>query len=306
MRNATLKQLVLDAPRERSFDFVACGIATAGVLATITLHDCIPAWGEMWLVAGSLFLLFKWLTWSRRSTRHSAIGGFSAWGYFCGWVGLDADEFCKSPSSVKQPVGRDWALAAGKTLLGAAVLWGRLRHLPADRPIVIGALGFASLLLVLHFGVFHLLALAWRRKGVPVEPIMCLPLLARSLADFWGQRWNRAYRQVSFDYFFRPAISRFGVAFGTLSAFLASGLIHELVISFPAGAGYGGPTLYFVIQGIGLLLERTTLCRRWTRSFPPCGRLLTLAFVLGPVGLLFHESFLTRVIVPFLEVIGAR
>jgi alginate O-acetyltransferase complex protein AlgI len=192
------------------------------------------------------------------------------------------------------------------TLLGAAVLWGLVRRLPADRTIVIGGVGFAGLLLLLHFGLFHLLALAWRRIGAGVSPIMRLPLLATSLADFWGQRWNRAYRWVSFDYFFRPAVRRFGPAAGTVIAFFASGLIHELVISVPAGAGYGGPTVYFVVQGLGLLLERTAACRRLTYSFPLGGWLYTLAFVLGPVALLFHEPFLTRVIVPFLEVIVAR
>jgi alginate O-acetyltransferase complex protein AlgI len=260
----------------------------------------------MWLVAAGLFFLFKCLTWSRRSARHSAIGVPGGCTYFFGWVGLDADEFRNESSGAAQPTGRDWALGVGKTLLGAATLWGLIRLLPADRPIVIGGAGFAGLLLLLHFGLFHLLALAWRQKGIAVEPVMRRPLLARSLADFWGQRWNRAYRRVSFDYFFRPAISRFGMSAGTLVAFFASGLIHELVISVPAGAGYGGPTAYFIIQGLGLLLERTVVCRRVTHSFPLCGWLYTLAFVLGPLPLLFHEAFLIRVIVPFLEVIGAR
>jgi alginate O-acetyltransferase complex protein AlgI len=306
MQTATLRESAVHGPRERPFDFVACGIAGAGVVEATTLRPIIPGWAEMWLVAGSLFLLFKWLTWSHRSAAQTANGVRSAGGYFFGWVGLDAEEFCRAPCSVKQSAGRDWAFAAGKALLGAVVLWGLIRHVPAERPILIGSLGFAGLLLFLHFGLFHLLALVWQQRGVAVEPIMRRPLLATSLADFWGQRWNRAYRRVSFDFFFRPAISRFGVPAGTVIAFLASGLIHELAISFPAGAGYGGPTVYFVVQGTGLLLERTSWCRRWTRSFPFWGWLYTLSFVVAPVGLLFHEPFLTRVIVPFLAAIGAR
>jgi hypothetical protein len=30
-----------------------------------------------------------------------------------------------------------------------------------------------------------------------------------------------------------------------LAAFAVSGLLHELAISLPVGAGYGGPTAYF-------------------------------------------------------------
>ncbi len=182
------------------------------------------------------------------------------------------------------------------------MLWAVVPYLPTDQPIVIGGVGFAGLIVLLHFGVFHLLALAWRRNGVAVQPIMRFPFLATTLADFWGQRWNRAYRRVSFDYFFCPAVVRFGAAGGTLLAFFVSGLFHELVISFPADGGYGGPTAYFFIQGLGLLLERRAFCRGLMQRHPLLGWLYTLAFVLGPIGLLFPAAFLTRVIVPFLEV----
>ncbi|MGE5191312.1 MAG: MBOAT family protein [Deltaproteobacteria bacterium] len=263
-------------------------------------------WEVMWLMAVCLFAFFKWLTWSHRSARIRDIGAEYRLGYLFGWVGLDVDEFCALARFDRKVAAREWILAAMMTMCGAMALWVLIPHLPAAQPVSTGGLGFAGMLLFLHFGLFHLLALAWRRNGIAVEPIMHLPLLATSLADFWGRRWNRAYRQVSFDYFFRPAVSRFGVVVGTLIAFFASGLIHELVISFPAGAGYGGPTVYFVIQGLGLLFERSAAWRRLTRRYPFCGWLCTLVFLIGPVGLLFHEAFLTRVIAPFLEVIGAR
>src|SRR5262249_7934420 len=154
-------------------------------------------------------------------------------GYCLGWVGLDADEFCARSAPTSRPYVREWAAAVGKTLLGAAVLWKVLRLLPAERPALIAGAGFAGLVIFLHFGLFQLRALVWRQSGVAVQPIMHGPLLATSLADFWGRRWNRAYRRVSYEYFFRPAVSRFGVATGTLTAFLMSGLVHEVVISFP-------------------------------------------------------------------------
>jgi len=184
-------------------------------------------------------------------------------------------------------------------------LWGCIRFLPADRPAVIGAVGFAGIILLLHFGLFHLLALAWHRAGTAVQPIMDRPFLATSLADFWGRRWNRAYRRVSYEYFFRPCVLRFGPTMGMLLAFIASGLIHESVISFPAGGGYGGPTAYFAIQGLALLLERSAPLQRWMQK-PLCGWCYTALIVAGPAGLLFHAPFLTRVMEPFVELIGAR
>jgi hypothetical protein len=281
-------------------------ISLACLFGTTLLQPHLPAWAKMWLLAVCLFAFFKWLTWSHRPVRNRAIGAKQSLGYLFGWVGLDADEFCTSAPFDRNADSREWMLAVLKMLLGAAVLWGLIPRLDVDQPIVIGGLGFAGIILFLHFGLFHLLALAWRQNGVGVSPIMNWPILATSLSDFWGRRWNRAYRRVSLDWFFRPAVNRFGIVVGTLAAFLASGVIHDLVISVPAGAGYGGPTAYFFIQGLGLLLERTAVCRRFAQHHPIVGRLYTVLFLVGPVALLFHRPFLTQVIVPFLEVIGAR
>jgi alginate O-acetyltransferase complex protein AlgI len=267
--------------------------------------NLLHPWAIMWIVAFTLFGLFKWITWSCRTLQFSKIGFRKQFAYCFGWVGFDADEFCTAPAPQATSSPSEWLVALGFTSIGAIILWGGIRFLPADRPALIGAFGFAGIILLLHFGLFHMLALVWRRAGVAVEPIMDHPFLAVSLADFWGRRWNRAYRRISFDYFFLPFVRRFGSSMGTLLAFISSGLIHELVISFPAGAGYGGPTAYFAIQGLALLAERTSPVRKLMQN-PFCGWLYTAVFVLAPAGLLFHAPFLTRVIVPFLEWIGAR
>lgn len=306
MTTANAEQTTAPLVREHVLRIGGWAIAAAVFVAALAARSVVPAWAEMWLVAITLFGIFKWRTWTRRSEQYSAISITRSLTYFCVWIGLDANEFCDRSAADQRPTANEWRTATANTLLGALVLWGLARALPTGQPALVGGVGFAGLILLLHFGLFHLLALVWRRAGVGVQPIMCFPFRAASLADFWGQRWNRAYRQISFDFFFRPATSRFGVFAGTLIAFLFSGLFHELVISFPACGGYGGPTAYFLIQGAGLLLERNSLCRTIFKTHDWIGRCYTLVFTVGPIGLLFHAPFLTRVIEPFLGIIGAR
>ena len=83
----------------------------------------------------------------------------------------------------------------------------------------------------------------------------------------------------------------------TLSAFALSGLIHELVISLPADAGFGLPIGYFLLQGLAALAQRKTAILR--------GWLFTMLVVAGPAFWLFHPPFVRRVIIPFMHAIGA-
>ena len=85
-----------------------------------------------------------------------------------------------------------------------------------------------------------------------------------------------------------------------------SGIVHDLVISLPAGGGYGGPTLYFLLQGLGLLAgAQQSPAGGWASVRAPRGWGFTIAVVALPVPLLFHYPFVTRIIVPFLAAIGA-
>jgi alginate O-acetyltransferase complex protein AlgI len=157
-----------------------------------------------------------------------------------------------------------------------------------------------GLVLLLHFGLFDLLGLAWRAAGVRVEPIMRQPMSAKSLSDFWS-RWNRGFRDLAFRQIFRPLQRRIGSAWATLATFAFSGVLHDLVISVPARTGFGLPTLYFLIQAAGVLFEKSSPGRR----IHPVARCAMMYVVLiAPLGLLFHPPFVRRVFVPFLIAIG--
>ena len=133
-----------------------------------------------------------------------------------------------------------------------------------------------------------------------MRPIMNAPIKSTSLTEFWGRRWNGAFNQLVLDLLFRRLAHSFGAACATLGSFLLSGLLHELVISLPAAGGYGLPTGYFLLQGAGSITQRKLgLCggiRGW---------IFTVAIVGAPAFWLFHPLFVRRVILPFLQAIGA-
>ena len=261
-----------------------------------------PPWVVMWGLAAAVYAGCKGLTWLR--TPAPTTSGWRHAAYLLAWPGLDALAFLdpRPRPLADRPTPGEWAFAAGKLAIGIGLTWGVVRLVPADMPLVAGWVGMAGLSFVLHFGAFHLLSCAWRAGGVDAKPLMHGPVAATSLADFWGRRWNTAFRDLAHRFLFRPLARRLGPRAGLAAGFLFSGVVHDLVISLPAGGGYGWPTLYFALQGLGLVVERSRvlgLGHGWR------GRLFTAVAVAGPAYGLFHPPFVLNVVVPFLGAIGA-
>lgn len=85
-------------------------------------------------------------------------------------------------------------------------------------------------------------------------------------------------------------------------------VIHDVVISAPARGGYGLPTAYFLLQGIGVIAERRWFRQTLVRATPArrIGQhLWTLGIAAGPAFWLFHPAFVRRVFVPFLAAVGS-
>ena len=99
-------------------------------------------------------------------------------------------------------------------------------------------------------------------------------------------------------------VGTWGVTAATMAVFVASGLIHDLVISGAARAGFGEPTLYFLIQAACLFIERSRLGRRIGLGHGWVGWTFCAIVTIGPVGLLFHRPFIERVAVPMLQAFG--
>jgi alginate O-acetyltransferase complex protein AlgI len=224
---------------------------------------------EMLALTGLVFAAFKAMTARPLPPLRMAA-------YLALWPGMDPAPF----AAVAPPRGADLVLggllraAAGALLLGvrAGEPW-------IDVPRVL--LGVA---LLVHLGLCDALAGIWRLRGVDVERLFDRPWASRTLAEFWGRRWDRAFSAVARERIYRPVARRWGRSAGLAAAFLFSGLVHELLLSVPARGGWGLPTAYFLLHGL--------LTAREGRG----GRARTWFWILAPLPLLFHPWFIRAIL----------
>jgi alginate O-acetyltransferase complex protein AlgI len=258
----------------------------------------------MWLLSIAIFAGCKWLTW--QTARDHDTPHWKQAAYILAWPGLDAVTFMR-PMSLPQsarPRLHDWLFAAMKLAIGLLLIVTVSWWMPTSSTYLRGCIGMAGLVFTLHFGLFDLLSCFWRRAGIDARPLMDWPLLSVSVTEFWGKRWNRAFRDLTHRFLFRPLTARYGPQIAMGLGFLFSGLVHEFVITVPAGGGYGGPTLFFLIQGLAIFVERSTFGQQLGLGTGVRGWLFVACVMLLPVYWLFPPAFLEEIIVPFLAALG--
>jgi predicted DCC family thiol-disulfide oxidoreductase YuxK len=265
----------------------------------------LAPWVFMWAMAFALYGGCKWLTY-RQAVRNGLRPRLArTTAYLLAWPGMDGAAFLDAKQVPPKPKTAEWLFATAK-MSGGMILLGLIaRLLLPMHPMFAGWTGMIGVVFILHFGLFHLLSLFWRRAGIAATPLMQNPLRATSLAEFWGGRWNTAFNELAFRFAFRPLRRMTAPVTAMLLVFGLSGLIHDLLISVPAGAGYGLPTLYFLAQGFGAVIERSRRGRAIGLGRGLCGWFFTLFITVAPVFLLFHPPFITHVILPMLNAIGA-
>ena len=268
-------------------------------LAGFAIQPHAPAWAFMWAMAYALFSGCKWATLIGAADAFRRASFVRTAAYLFAWPGMDATAFLAPRGRGVRAATRDGLAAIAKPIGGAILLFLVARQF-AHVPLLAGWMGMIGAILLLHFGLFHLLALAFRAAGINVTPIMNAPLRSRSVAEFWGTRWNLGFHELANELVFRPTVARLGVAGALMLTFFTSGVVHELVITVPARGGYGLPTLYFVLQGLGVLVERRIPRRRRIAR-----RVFALAVVALPAFVLFPPPFVLNVFVPFMRAIGA-
>ncbi len=252
----------------------------------------IQGWVEMWLLATGLFLLAKLAVLRALpiAVAHERLA------FTLLWPGMDAAGFSRRPAMTLPGLVPRGLVNAG---VGATLTWIIARLVPDTFTATwLCMIGFIWLL---HGGVFTMLAAFWRARGRDVHPLMNAPLLMHSISDFWGRRWNHGFRDLVHTTLFKPIAKRISARAAVRLVFLASGLIHELVITIPARGGYGGPTLYFLLQALGMSLERGCICKKHGLVW----RVRALAFVIAPLPLCFPPVFVERVATPFFQFLHA-
>jgi alginate O-acetyltransferase complex protein AlgI len=208
------------------------------------------------------------------------------WSFVLLWPGMAPGAFAVRGRS-DRPAARRFARRGLRNALAGAALVLFARALGAHW---LAPLLLVGLCLLVHFGLFTLLAALHRLAGRRVRPPFDAPHRSRSLGEFWAHRWNRGFAEMTALLVQRPLARRFGRGPALLLSFLASGILHEVAISLPVRAGYGLPTLYFVLHGALVA---------WLPK--QHGRATALLAVLLPLPLVFHPPFVRGVIAPLLD-----
>jgi alginate O-acetyltransferase complex protein AlgI len=274
---------------------VAIFVSAALAVMPTARQNPMPPWLTATIIALGVFFALKLV--SLRGCDLAARGRVLAYVFL--WPGMNARSFLDcSRRETPRPSPGELALALLKLGVGLFAGWWAVTRASVATPCLVAGVGIFGLLFTFHFGAFHVTSWFWRRHGVAAPRLMRAPIAATSLAEFWGERWNTAFAELARRFVLRPLARRAGVNAAGAAVLLLSGLVHELAISVPARGGWGRPTLYFVLQGAGVGLEKSRVGRRLGLGRGWRGWSWAVLFTAVPLPLLFHAPLLERVVEP--------
>jgi hypothetical protein len=138
-------------------------------------------------------------------------------------------------------------------------------------------------------GTARLLEAIFRAIGYDLGALHDAPILARTVAEFWGRRWNRSVHAWLNEFVFRPVTKRYGAATGVLAAFATSAVLHFVPICVAYDAKWGAVMAsFFFIHGVVVVIEAKLGVARWPRAL---GHVWTLS-VFAITAPLFVEPLL--------------
>jgi hypothetical protein len=126
---------------------------------------------------------------------------------------------------------------------------------------------------------FDFVSCTFLAAGLSLDSLHRTPIAACSLAEFWGQRWNRVVSAWLRTFVYLPLARRRCPRLGVFCAFLVSGILHGWVILVAIGSsGAWAILLFFVVQGAFVLAEQSLRIHAW---LVPVARGWTLAVLLA-------------------------
>ncbi|TFF35971.1 MBOAT family protein [Mucilaginibacter psychrotolerans] len=230
--------------------------------------------------------------------------------YAAGWVGMRAQPFETLGQKAVPGGGEMVRFGISRIIVGALLILlvhGIVAlHLDAELTyILMSPILLVALSLILHFGLLSISAGMWRFSGVNTYYLFRQPAKALSLTELWSKRWNIAFSEMTSVAIFRPLKNSVGATVALMASFIFSGVLHELALSLPVNSGYGLPTLYFVIQGILVLVEKLMASRGvfFLRN-KLVARIWVFFWLIVPMPLLFHEQFIKQIVWPLVGLLG--
>ncbi len=303
--------LVLSRLPPRCYARLLAWLVTLGATAGVErLCGDEPAGVRMLAIIGALLFGMKAVV--TVEARRGGMPVLTAWRWLAFavlWPGMRPSIFATAGRG-HQPGA--WTLigkGCGRAYLGLVLVvlaWLVLRHgrprLSEEVACVLATVTLlAGLSLIVHFGVFNVLAGCWRLAGVDTRPLFRAPLASRSLSEFWSRRWNMAFSEMTTLAIYRPLSGIVGRKAAMVAAFVASGLLHEVAISVPVMAGFGLPLCYFLLHGALLWIERgLESANRAVSGWGRWAYVWVLGWLVLPLPMLFHRSFLRGVIWPLI------
>jgi hypothetical protein len=108
----------------------------------------------------------------------------------------------------------------------------------------------------------------YRASGIAIPHVQMQPILARSVSEFWGQRWNRPISNWLRTFCYQPWARRSRPRTGMAAAFLASTMIHFYFIWTALGLHAGIiMASFFLLQIPLVLMEQRLSVRHWPRVY---------------------------------------
>jgi hypothetical protein len=274
-----------------------------GTLGVERLSHAEPAGVRMLALVTFGLLAMKLLVVAEERTLGMKKLSLRAWlGFAAAWPGMKPGPFGSPEHGARSGAGALLRRGAVHVVLGGVlVLLARTAWLATHSRLLATALLLPGLSLFLHFGVFNLLAGAWRLRGVACEALFRGPLRSESLGEFWARRWNLAFSEMTATVAYRPLAARIGRGPALMAAFALSGLLHEMAISLPVRDGFGLPLSYFLGHGVLVLIERA-LANAGHPLTGSTGRVWAFFWLVAPLPLLFHRPFLAFVLWPLIGI----
>jgi alginate O-acetyltransferase complex protein AlgI len=280
-------------------------LVLAGVAASERLNAREPVGVRMLAIIGALLYAMKAVVSVEVQAQGAHPLSIGKWlGFTVLWPGMRPGPFAHRGSMPLSGALRLFAGGFSRLLLGLVmIVLARLAWVVSSSKLLTTPPLLVGISLVVHFGVFDILAAFWRARGVDCQRLFRSPLQSTNLREFWGRRWNLAFSEMTAIAVYQPIVRTAGRGPAIGLSFLGSGLLHELAISVPVRAGYGLPMTYFLLHGILMTVEaRLVKANRPIDHLTWFGRAWTLFWLLAPLPILFHRPFLAGVVWPLIGI----